>query len=144
MADEIIPPSARNIPREKLQLIVLVAVVLLFVLVLLWGIFSGLALGKAQSTYRQVDNINTALQYYFKDQDRYPTADQFSNQKILVPYYMQAMPTPQNTGSGACSNYKDFIYSQKSPKTFSLQFCLNADAYGVSKGMHILTEQSLQ
>ncbi len=144
MTDEIIPPSARNMPKEKLQLVILVAVVILFVLVLLWGIFSGLALGKAQSTYRQVDNINTALGYYFKDQDRYPTADQFSNQKILVPYYMQAMPIPESAGSGVCSNYKDFLYSQKSPKTFTLQFCLNAKAYGVSKGVHILTEQSLQ
>ncbi len=144
MADEIIPPSAKNIPREKLQLIVLVAVVLLFILILIWGIFSGLALGKAKSTYRQVENINTALKYYFKDQDRYPTADQFNNQKILVPYYIQAMPTPESAGSGACSNVKDFIYSQKNPKTFTFQFCMNAGANGLSKGVHILTEQSLQ
>ncbi|TSC66429.1 MAG: hypothetical protein G01um101477_86 [Candidatus Doudnabacteria bacterium Gr01-1014_77] len=144
MSNEIIPPSARNISREKLQLIVLVAVVLLFALILIWGIFSGLALGKAKSTYRQVDNINTALQYYYKDQDRYPTADQFNNQKILVPYYMQSMPTPESAGSGACSNIKDFVYSQKTPKTFSLQFCMNAKANGLSGGVHILTEQSLQ
>lgn len=126
-----------------MQSLTLVAVIILFVLSILWGIFSGITLGKDQANYQNVENLNQALHYFNSDQDRYPTADEFYTQKLLTPFYMSAMPSPPNI-NGACKNYSQYYYSQSLPSDFSLQFCLNSGTHGLSSGVHILTVQGVK
>ncbi len=137
---EPIPQPGVN---EKLQSIYVTAAFILFVLMIIWGIFSGVALGKDQATYKNVETLNNALHYYFSDQDRYPTATQFNDQQILVPLYMSKMPQPVNV-SGICGESSQFEYSQKNSQTFNLNFCLRKGAYGLSKGIHNLTDKEVQ
>ncbi len=128
---------------KKLQSIYLTAAFILFVLAVVFGIFSGVAQGKDRATYENVETLNNALQYYFSDQDRYPTAAQFNDQLILLPLYMSAMPEPKNA-SGLCEDYKKFEYAQKNSKSFELKFCLRKGTKGLSKGSHVLTEKGLK
>lgn len=133
------PAPAQN-PNSRLQLIVMVVAFVLFVLSLGWGIFSGFAYAKSVATYNNVDILNTALGYYFKDQGVYPTADQFYNQQVLRLLYLNGMPKPEDA-SGACSAYTDFVYTQTNPKNFSLKFCLLQGVHGWPAGVNVLSSQ---
>ena len=128
---------------NRLQSIYVTAAFILFVLALIFGMFSGVKSGKDQATYRNVETINNALHYYFTDQDSYPTAEQFNNQEILVPLYMPAIPVPDNV-SGVCKDYQKFDYSQQNNQSFNLKFCLTKGLAGLSAGVHTLTEKELQ
>jgi hypothetical protein len=132
-----------SVQNSKLQSYLLAAAFILFVLALVFGIFSGVNHGRDKATLKNLETINTALGYYHSDQGRYPTAVQFNDQKILVPVYLKDMPTPQNV-SGACAKNMEFVYSQKNASEFSIQFCLKQGADGISKGQHLLTQQGVQ
>lgn len=127
--------------NTKLQSILLAAAFILFVIFLLWGIFSGVTYGKDKATYKNIEAINDALTYYHSDQDRYPSAAQFSNQ-ILVPLYISAIPKPENA-AGSCASYPEFKYSQTIATDFKIEFCLNQGYAGLSKGLHVLTAKSI-
>ncbi len=123
---------------ERLQSLILTAAFILFAGAMVLGIFRGVTWGKDKATYKDVQTISSALQFYFSDQDRYPTATQFNDQKVLVPFYLSALPAPENVG-GACSSSDQFIYTQSQPANFTLQFCLQRVSYRLDAGSHLLT-----
>lgn len=138
-------PGPENVRpgNPKLQLIVLVVACVLFGLSVLFGIAAGFSAGKSKATFDSVSAVNKALQYYKQDQGRFPTADQFYNQRILVPNYMDTVPEPQDL-SGGCAKYTEFIYAQTAPSNYVLEFCLTSAAGGLGKGLHAFTEKGLQ
>src|SRR3989344_1715957 len=95
----------------KLQLITLIVAFLLVALFLIKGIFAGLALSRAKANYQNVETLAQALEYYHKDQGVYPSADQFNNQRILVPFYLAQMPG-YVAQKGVCSESEGYIYTQ--------------------------------
>ncbi len=123
---------------EKKQSLTLVAAIILFILSLAFGIFSGLSLGKDKANYENVSNIYRALNYFFKDQDRFPTADEFSSQKILAPFYMSTIPMAANL-QGACKNFTDYVYARQTTTSYDLQFCLNNAVSGWNSGLNTLS-----
>jgi type II secretory pathway pseudopilin PulG len=128
--------------RNKLQKIITIAVFILLAVSILWGIFSGISYARSKITYENAFAVREALRYYREDQDAYPSAEQFAEQKILVPYYLEKMPVGKTTGK--CEQYKDFVYSQSTSKDFKLQFCLTHKIKGLPAGVHQYTEQGLQ
>ncbi len=120
----------------ELQSLTLVIAIILFVASLLFGAFSGIALGKDQATLGNVKNIAQALKYFHNDQQRYPTADEFFNQKILTPYYMSDIPTPVNAASGTCQGISQYTYIQLDAQNYSLGFCLNSAISGFNQGVN--------
>ncbi|MDB4939855.1 MAG: hypothetical protein JWO40_280 [Candidatus Doudnabacteria bacterium] len=137
------PSVAQPAKSSKLQSYFLAAAFVLFVLSIVLGIFSGVASGKDQATFKNVGNISNALQFYYSDQDRYPTETQFNDQKILIPFYISAIPKPENA-QGVCAGVTDFKYTQQNAGSYKLDFCLVQGTAGLSKGMHTLTEKTLQ
>lgn len=138
------PPAAtKKTSMTKPQLIVGVAGFILLLLSVAWGSYSGASRARSLDTFRSVSTLKQALNYYMKDQNQYPTADQFSNQQILTLNYLSSMPVPTDA-SGACASQTKFDYSRPTPQTFSLQFCLTQGVSGLTQGMHIMTNNNLQ
>lgn len=137
------PLNLEALAQTKQQLIILIAAFILFILAIIFGIMSGRWSAKANADYQNVMHLNAALNYYFSDQDRYPSADEFYNQKILVPQYLTSMPIVAGTG-GVCAGYDQYFYSQSEPARFSLKFCLLKPVASLSKGPHELTEAGIQ
>jgi hypothetical protein len=135
--------SLKNLDQSGLRLLILIIASLLFGFSLIFGISAGIAYGRSQATLAYVQKIGQALAYYKADQGIYPSADQFYNQRILVPDYLSDFPQPQES-NGACSNYKQFFYSQQNPLSYNLQFCLSQKTGGLAAGVHILTQKGLQ
>jgi hypothetical protein len=137
------PVSIKKISITKPQLIVGVAGFILLLGSVAWGSYSGASRARSLDTLRSVKTLNQALTYYFQDQNKYPTAEQFSNQQILTLNYLTSMPVPTDA-NGACSTQNQFGYLRPTPQTFSLQFCLTQGVGGLSQGTHTLTNNNLQ
>jgi type II secretory pathway pseudopilin PulG len=135
--EEVIQQPAQ---RSRLQSYFLAAAFILFTASLVLGIFSGVSSGKDQATYKNLATISNALQFYYSDQDRYPSETQFNDQKILVPFYTSAVSKPVNA-EGVCKNFDNFIYTQQAPSNFQIDFCLEQGVNGLSRGFHSLTEK---
>ncbi len=133
----------KSLITSKQQLFILIAAFILFALAVLVGISSGRSNAKVQADYQSIIQINSALKYFYSDNDRYPSADQFMNQKILVPNYLAAMPVMQATG-GACKDSTGYFYAQTAPANFSIKFCLAKSTNGLTAGTHELSESGLR
>jgi len=107
------------------------------------GIFSGIARAKSLDTYNSVSKLYQSLQYYEKDESQYPTLEQFHDQQVLVPNYIDKMIFPTDS-DGLCKGQTEFAYQRISPQSFQLQFCLEKKVNGLVAGNHIIGEQGLE
>ncbi len=109
-----------HFPRNfKLILGSLIAAVVLF-WAILSGIGSGQLLAQSQMVVQTSQNIGKSLQYFYQDQDRYPSATEFANQNVMLTY-ATGFPLPEYISKN-CS--ESFVYKRLSLNVFELDFCL--------------------
>lgn len=129
---------------NRLQSITLIAAVVLFLLSGIWGVYAGNQYGKSKATYVSVSHLYDALNFYYQDQGRFPSADQLYNQSVLNAYnYIGNLPVPDDA-TGICAPYQKFIYTQSTPRDFSLQFCLLKGVAGYPAGVSTIKEDKNQ
>jgi len=110
----------------------IVAVVLLLVIV--WGVNTGKKIAQAKILIQTSKSAASALQYFYQDQNRYPTATEFENQNLMLTYFSN-FPLP-NYPSSACS--QSFVYKRPDPATFQLSFCLPTAQGGYGAGWNTI------
>ena len=92
--------------------------------ILLLSVFSGYSKGKisAQSFAVAQTAIETskALQNFYSDQDRYPSAVEFENSEIMLKY-LSGFPLP-DFPTASCT--RSFDYKRSDAQNFQLSFCL--------------------
>ena len=97
---------------------------LIAAVVLLWAIFGGLSQGQkisqSQIITQTAKNVAAALNYFYQDQNRYPSATEFADQNLMLTY-MTNFPLP-NYPSSSCS--QSFVYKRADAGSFQLSFCL--------------------
>ena len=122
--------------RNFYYLTVLVAAVVLL-MVILWGRSSGQNRAVAESTVTTVDEITVALDYFYQDQGRYPSAVEFEDQNVMGIYFSKFpvifTPTKQ------CP--EPLVY--KRPKTgfYQLNFCLPKSSGAFQKGWNSYSQE---
>lgn len=129
------------VDKKKLYLYfggLVVAAVLLFALV------SGASAGKSNAQDKTVLNgaqsVQKALGYFYNDQNRYPTAEEFQDKNIMLTY-LTTFPLP-NFVSASCP--QSFIYKRITAQSYQLDFCLVRGLSGYIKGWNVLSgSQSL-
>lgn len=109
--------------------------------VLFWSVSSGISKGKqmaqAQTVVATANSLSAGLQYFYSDQDRFPTALEFSDPSLMLNYF-SSFPPPDFI-STACS--QSYIYKRISTSNFNLSFCLPV-AYGnYNSGWNGINEQ---
>ena len=109
-----------------------VAVVLL--LVVFWGINTGKVLAQAEIIGQTSQNVAKSLQFYYQDQNRYPSVLEFSQEDVMLNY-LTNFPLP-NFASASCS--QSFVYKRLSDTEFNLSFCLPAGISGYKSGWNII------
>jgi general secretion pathway protein G len=102
------------------------------------------ARSKARDTKRVADakQIQTALQSFFIDKGRYPTAIEWNSGSIYststfgTTTYMTVVPNAPSQADGGCdSRYNQFIYSAAdNGKAYNLSFCLGNNSGSLSDG----------
>jgi hypothetical protein len=103
--------------------------------------------GRSRDARRVADiaQIRTAMELYLNDNGRYPktTLD-------LFPNYINPFPTAPTPPDGECSEAQNnYIYTPEfrtndGPESYSLTFCLGANAGAYTKGKHKLTPAGVQ
>ncbi len=123
---------------SKSQVAIFICSAAIFLLAAVLGSLSGITSGQSEATYVEARNVARAVQYFKSDQGQYPTEDQFVNQQILAPLYLQAMPKPEDA-SGICAKYPEFNYGPSGKYGYLLQFCLKQGVAGFPSGENYFT-----
>lgn len=92
--------------------------------VFLWAVVTGSSAGQATAQAQIIagtgKEVFNALQYFYSDQNRYPSAVEFSDQTVMLNY-LTNFPLP-DLPSANCS--ESFVYKRADNNNFSLNFCL--------------------
>lgn len=117
---------------QKLKTILsslVVAVVLL--LVLIGGANAGKTSARAETVAKIAKNLVAGLDDFYRDQDRFPSAAEFSDNNIMLNYF--SVFPPQDFLSAKCPG-GNFIYKRLDLRHYQLNFCLPKPALGYKAG----------
>jgi len=113
---------------------------LLLAVILLWGIFKGINNGRnfsqADLVIKNAMELKKSVQFFYNDQNRYPTANEFADKNVMGSY-MNNFP-PQDFISSVCE--KSFEYKRPDPQNFQLYFCLPIGTGSYQKGWNQLVK----
>lgn len=126
------------IPKSlKLSLtVIMVAVILL--LSLSFGYDNGRMYAQSEVVKHNVQSLSAGLEYFFQDQERYPTALEFADQPQMAAYF-DSFP-PENFTGSQCS--ESFIYKRPDISSYQLNYCLLKSFGGESAGWHKIEIQA--
>jgi hypothetical protein len=123
--------------KIKILLSSLIAAVVLL-LAVVWGAANGKKIAQAKILIQTSQNTISAMQYFYQDQNRYPTATEFENQNLMLTYFTN-FPLPDYPSS-SCS--QSFIYKRPDLAVFTLSFCLPTTEGGYGVGWNTINGNS--
>lgn len=103
-----------------LKIIGWIILVILLALLLWWGFSWGKKAAQSRQIVKDSKTILNALEYFYKDQNRYPSINEFNDQNVMRQY-MNNFP-PQQYASDSCS--KSFDYQNLFRSDYELRICL--------------------
>ena len=120
--------------RGKVFLSSLLAAVVLF-LAIVWGAGAGKQLAESAVVLQTAQNLSKGLTYFYNDQNRYPTASEFSDQNIMLDYF--TIFPPEDYVSKNCP--QSFVYKRADQADYSLAFCLPGASGSYAAGWNTLS-----
>lgn len=103
-------------------------------LVISTGISSGQKQAQAQTLVQASAQVEAGLRYFYSDQDRFPSALEFSDQNVMLNYFTSFPPS--NFPSSLCA--QSFIYKKAADDNFQLSFCLPVKNSQFNKGWNTI------
>lgn len=119
-----------GIKKRILQIltVLLAAVVLLLFVFLGWS--SGKYFAQSGIVFKNALAVAESLDYFLKDQDRYPSALEFQDRNIMMNYFNNFPPF--NFVSKNCQ--QSYLYKRAKLTEYSLAYCLERAVKGQKKG----------
>lgn len=117
-----------------------IALVVLFFLVLcIWyGYKAGFAIAQTRFISLNTRALQKGLDYFYQDQNRYPTEAEFKNTELMKRYFVN-FPVPNETIASCGPSITYASYRQLS---FTLDFCIPRSTGNFIKGKNSVTEKS--
>ncbi len=112
--------------------------VVLLVLAIWWAFDLGKRSAQSRQVVKDAQALTTALEYFYKDQSRYPAITEFLDQNIMRQY-ASGFP-PQNYISRFCQ--KSFDYTNTFRNDYELRFCLSKSVKGYKTGWNVIKSPS--
>lgn len=103
-----------------------------FVLVF-FGILNGKKQAKSALILNWVSEETLALEYFYSDNNRFPTADEFARPEVMENYYVKA-PEEVNIQTEQCPEI--LRYTRPRPENYELYFCLPRAQEGYNLGLN--------
>lgn len=105
---------------------------------MLLSVYLGLSAGKraaqAMAVWSNVKELAGGLDYFYNDQNRYPTALEFQDRNLMLNYFVN-FPS-RGFASAQCPDTYDYQYF--SGRQVELDFCLPTAAAGKNRGWNKL------
>lgn len=116
---------------KKILIIAGIVALVLLTIGLLWlAITNGQRSAQSRQTVKDAVAITKALEYFYQDQDRYPSSDEFTDQNVMRQY-LNNFP-PQEFNSTVCPDSFDYVNTFRSD--YELRFCLPKGVQGYQTG----------
>lgn len=112
---------------------VIIMTVFLFV-ILIWGGINGYGQAKADAIVLNSNTLAQGLQYFYTDQNRYPTLQEFADNNLMLNYF-NPFPPKQILSTNCKQN---FVYKTGSYQSYELAFCLPENHGKFIKGWNSL------
>ncbi len=112
-----------------------ITLAVVFLLVLVWGFGSGKSKAQSETSLNQALQIQTALEYFFKDNDSYPSSFEFKDVKVMGSYFKKF---PINFVPSENCN-QNLLYQRIKLTQYELSFCLDAKTQGFESKWNKLT-----
>ncbi len=113
-----------------LRILTVLGAAVILLLFIFWGWSSGKYLAQSENVIANATNITGALDYFYQDQDRYPSALEFQDRNIMMNY-LNISP-PFNFTSKNCE--QSYLYKRIKPSEYLLGYCLPKGIGGQSSG----------
>ncbi len=117
------------------QTIAVMVMAVFFFFALVWGGFKGYDQAKAKTIVTNSQTLMEGLQYFYNDQNRYPTLQEFADNNLMLNYF-NPFPARPILSSGCSQN---LIYKTTSYQSYELDFCLPGKQDKFQKGWNKLT-----
>lgn len=115
--------------------IVFVILAIIAVLALWWAFINGQQAGQSRQVLKNGKAIQQALEYFYQDQNRYPSTDEFLDQN-LMRQYLSSYP-PQEFVSKTCpqgNGSVNYSYVNHFRNDYELRLCLPKAVQGFQAG----------
>jgi len=126
-----------SLPKFNATYLAVITVTVLFLISLFLGLQKGVLVAKAKNVNVTVIELQKGLDIFFKDQDRFPYVEEFSDTNVLLTYFSK-LPDNVSKNSNCLTN---FDYKWVSAKNYELDFCLAANLGNFKKGWNKISEQ---
>ena len=117
--------------KTNIKYIILAVLSILIVLLSFLGINRGKDRAKAQAILENTKAIVSSLDFFYNDNNRFPTADEFANKELMQSYF-STYPDFQSWSSKNCA--PAYGYTRPSARSYKLDFCLPASAEDYKAG----------
>ena len=117
-----------------LKYVALVLLVGLAGFVIWLAILNGSRGAKSRQVVRDATSIAAALEYFYKDQNRYPAVNEFKDQNVMRQY-LSNFP-PREFASGVCD--MSFEYANTFRDDYELRICLPKSVRGYRTGWNVI------
>ena len=115
--------------------VTVLAVILLMTIFFAWK--KGVSQAQADIVVFNARQLEKAMGYFYSDQDRYPTANEFADNAVLGQY---VHPLPlAGFSSSVCA--ESFNYKHPNISSYELQFCIPASSGGFARGWNQMSGQ---
>ncbi len=112
----------------SLAAVLIMAALLLLSLEVAWN--SGKSSAQSKVVLANTKGLQTALDYFYSDQNRFPTAIEFADRNTMIRY--ATLFPPPDFVSKSCS--QSFVYKRASKSSYTLNFCLPKSEGGIKAG----------
>jgi len=117
--------------------IAVILVTAVFLSAIFFGASRGKAVAVAESSFSGAKEIQKGLDYFYKDQNRFPTVEELFSTNIALTYF-STVPSDVSETSVCQQN---FSYSRLSLNSYQLDFCLAVAVEGYQRGWNRIIEQ---
>lgn len=128
-----------RLPKQIIQILTVLAAAVILLLSVFAGAKSGQNLGRSAAVVSNAKELASGVNYFYGDQDRFPSAIEFQSDKNLMLNYFSDFPA-LDLPSSKCP--KSFVYQRPSPQAFKLNFCLPAKWGDFNAGWNQIAESN--
>ncbi len=130
-----------------IELLVVIAIIGLLATISILALQNARAKSRDAKRVGDAKQIQTALELFFSDNNRYPTVEEWNTGKIfstttgVTSTYMQIIPNAPTPADGNCSNDENVIYYTplSDGSSYTLSFCLGGNTGTLDAGPKCLT-----
>ncbi len=126
--------------KRIIKYVLLVLLILIAVLAIRWAFINARYAGQSRQAIKDSRAIVQALEYFYKDQNRYPSTDEFTDLN-LMRQYLSGFP-PQQYVAPSCparDSGSTFGYVNSFRNDYELRVCLPKAVRGYKEGWNKIT-----